>query len=314
MRISVTPWASRYIERFRLALVPLRGKAPYREGWQLDEHLIRDPATARAHWTAHPTDGIGVCLEPSGLVSLDCDDLDAARTVLASEGIDLDALIEASPTIVGRAPRLELRRPSVALTRKSVVWPARTEGEKPITVIEFRAGRVQDVLPPSMHPDTHQPYRWLTPPSKGFPPLPDALLRLWQDFDTFKLRARNLCPWAAPEPEPVSVPRENPRLQTGPSVIAAFNAAHDPVSILEAHGYQRAGRNRFKSPNGHGMAGVVLLPTGKVYCHHTSDGLGDGRAHDAFDLFAQLDHRGDVRAAVRAAAQTLGIDRRVDGR
>lgn len=310
--MSAADWAARYVERFSLALVPLHGKAPYCDGWQRDENLIRDPAAARAHWTAHPTDGIGACLEPSGLVSLDCDDLDAARTVLGAEGIDLDKLIETTPTILGRAPRLEFRAPQVPLARKSVVWPARSDGAKPVTVLEFRAGRVQDVLPPSMHPDTGRPYRWLTPPSKGFPPLPAQLLAIWQDADSFKRRARNLCPWAAPEPEPefISVRSKFPRSRLGPSVIRQFNEAYDPVSILEAHGYQRTGRNRFRSPRGHGMAGVVLLPTGKIFCHHTSDGLGDGRAHDAFDIFAALKHRGDVRAAVRAAAELLGMNER----
>ena len=37
--------------------------------------------------------------------------------------------------------------------------------KKEITVLEFRCGTadgltVQDVLPPSMHPDTGMPYRW----------------------------------------------------------------------------------------------------------------------------------------------------------
>lgn len=99
------------------------------------------------------------------------------------------------------------------------------------------------------------------------------------------------------------------RLQrrTGPSVIAAFNEAHDAVAILEAHGYVCAGRKRWKSPQGHGVAGVVLLPSGRVYCHHASDPLGDEKAHDAFDLFALFDHAGDTRAAVRAAAELLGL-------
>ena len=232
--------------------------------------------------------------------------------MLAAEGIELDALMRETPTIIGRAPRLEFKAPSVVLGRKSVAWPARAEGEKPVTVLEFRAGRVQDVLPPSMHPDTKQPYRWLTPPVDGFPPLPDSLLQLWLNFDPFKHRARNLCPWAVPEPEPQEInSTEEPicRPRTGPSVIAEFNAAHDPVAILESHGYVRAGKRRWKSPDGHGVAGVVLLPSGKIYCHHSSDALGDEHAHDAFDLYAQFEHGGDQRAAVRAAAELLGLNR-----
>jgi putative DNA primase/helicase len=309
--MTVAAWAERYVERFGFKLVPLRGKVPIGEAWNVDENLIGTVQAARVRWSRNPHDNVGVCLEPSGLASLDADDPEGARLVLAAEGIDLDALIATTPTIIGRAPRLEFKAPLDAkLGRKSVVWPRWIEGEKPVTVLELRAGRVQDVLPPSIHPDTHQPYRWLTPPRDGFPPLPESLLRLWLDFDAFKRRARNLCPWADPESESeaaMQAPRAA-RSRTGPSVIAAFNEAHDAVTILEAHGYERAGKRRWKSPNGHGVAGVVILPSGKVYCHHTSDELGNGYAHDAFDLFRVFDHGGDFRAAVKAAAHVLGLN------
>jgi|HubBroStandDraft_1064217.scaffolds.fasta_scaffold37423_3 putative DNA primase/helicase len=309
--MNAAAWAGRYVERFGFALTPLEGKLPYRKAWNTDPKLIRDAAQARRHWRARPADNIGAVLEPSGLVSLDADYPDAARAVLAAEGIDLEALIATTPTIIGRAPRsrLEFKAPAVPLSKKAIAWPPRTKGEKPITVLELRAGRHQDVLPPSIHPDTRQPYTWRTPPREGFPPLPDALLALWQDFDAFKHRARNLCPWADPEPESIRPDRREWKPHTGPSVIRAFNEAHDAVAILEAHGYVRAGRKRWKSPHGHNMAGVVLLPNGRVYCHHTSDPLGDEKAHDAFDLFALFDHGGDTRAAVRAAAQALGLNK-----
>ncbi len=305
-------WAVRYVERLGLALSPLHGKAPYREGWNSDGELIRTPTGARAHWTQYPGDNLGACLEPSGLVSLDADYAEGAARVLGAEGIDLAALTREAPTIVGRAPRLEFRAPESMLTRKALVWPPRNPGEKPVTVLEFRAGRVQDVLPPSIHPDTGKPYTWLTPPTHGFPPLPDALLALWQDFEPFRHRARNLCSWADPEPQPTAAPtRARQRPLAGPSVIAAFNDAHDVVAILEAHGYAKCGKRRWRSPYGHGMAGVVLLPSGDaVYCHHTSDALGDEKPHDAFDLFAHFEHAGDRRAAVRAAAEMLGLNRR----
>ncbi|MFZ1869583.1 MAG: bifunctional DNA primase/polymerase [Steroidobacteraceae bacterium] len=307
--MSIAQWAGRYIERFSFALVPLDGKRPLGEAWNADANLIRTAQAARNYWTRHPQRNVGACLGPSGLVSLDADYLEGARQVLTAEGIELDALMRDTPTIIGRAPRLEFKAPSVVLGRKSVVWPARAEGEKPVTVLEFRAGRVQDVLPPSLHPDTKQPYRWLTPPTDGFPPLPDSLLQLWLNFDPFKHRARNLCPWVDPEPEK-AVPPRNRVLHTGPSIIGAFNDAHDPVAILESHGYVRAGKRRWKSPQGHGIAGVVLLPSGKVFCHHSSDALGDEHAHDAFDLYAQFEHGGDQRAAVRAAAELLGLNKR----
>jgi len=307
--MNAAAYTARYVERFNFALVPLHGKAPYHLDWQLDRNLIRTPEAARAHWIAHPRDNVGACLEPSGLVSLDADYLEGARQVLGSEGIDIDALIRKTSTIIGRAPRLEFRAPPLPLSRKALTWPPRGIGAKPVTVFELRAGRCQDVLPPSIHPETGQPYRWITPPINGFPPLPDTLLSLWIGFDEFKPRARNMCPWAPlePPPEPRHAGGET-RAKTGRSVISEFNAAHDAAAILDAHGYIRAGARRWKSPNGHGIAGVVQLPDGKIFCHHASDPLGDEKPHDAFDLFAQLEHHGNVSAAVRAAAELLGMN------
>jgi putative DNA primase/helicase len=311
--VSAAAWAERYIERFGFSLVPLKGKLPYRKCWQTDPKLISTVVRARIEWRFDPNGGIGVCLEPSKLVSLDADQPEHTRTVLRAEGLDLDALIAATPTILGRAPRLEFRAPAVALKRKVIKWPHPQDptGKRQMTILELRAGRVQDVLPPTIHPGTGQPYRWLNSPRNGFPSLPDGLLRLWLDFDAFKHRARNLCPWAPPEPEPPP-PRQlsqmSQRQRTGPSVIQAFNDAHDIASILEAHGYTRDGK-RFKSPHAKAEsgAGVVLLDSGHVFCHHEDDQLGDGKAHDAFDLFVHFDHGGDQRAAVRAAAKLLGM-------
>jgi putative DNA primase/helicase len=305
-------WAERYIECFAFALVPLRGKVPIGEAWNSEANLISTSQEAREYWTIKPGDNIGMCLEPSGhygMASCDADHVAGTRIVLAAEGIDFDALMAVTPTIIGRAPRLEFSMPpGVKLGRKAIVWPPRVAGEKSTTVLEFRAGRVQDVLPPSIHPDLGVPYRWLTPPRDGFPPLPESLLRLWLDFDAFKRRARNLCPWADPEPEPAPRPPRQARERTGPSVISTFNDAHDAVALIESHGYTRAGKRRWKSPHCDGAAGIVALPNGKFVSHNTSDPLYNDHALDAFDVFRILEHRGDFSSAVRAAAQALGLN------
>jgi putative DNA primase/helicase len=106
-----------------------------------------------------------------------------------------------------------------------------------------------------------------------------------------------LCPWAPP-PKPVPA---------RPSVIAEFNAAHDIVAIIEAHGYERRGEKRFAAPGSSHAAGIVLLDSGKLFCHHAGDPLSDEHALDAFDCYRKLQHNGDYRAAVRAAAQVLGM-------
>lgn len=94
----------------------------------------------------------------------------------------------------------------------------------------------------------------------------------------------------------------------GDSVIAAFNAAHDLASILEQHGYRRRGR-RYLHPNSEsGIPSVSILKDGAIcFSHSSSDPMGDGKAHDAFDAFRILDHGGDARAAVKTASAMLGM-------
>jgi putative DNA primase/helicase len=313
-------WAFAYCARFGFRLVPLEGKRPILTAWNCDENLISSPEHARLHWKRYPHIGIGVCLGPSNVVSLDIDHHEAAVTALRAEGIDLAALMESVPTIRGNGFRLMWQAPAgEKLDTHRIVWPARLlgcdrdghRGGDPTTVLEFRAGRVQDVLPPSIHPTLRRPYRWAVPPVDGFPALPAELLKLWLDWPAFESRAKALCSWAAPEPEPAPRPKSKPRDPHEPSVIEAFNQAHDAVAILEAHGYKRKGK-RWRSPHAeHHEAGVTISADGKVFCWHHSDPLGGTaskpKPRDAFDLFRILDHGGDYRAAVRAAAEALGM-------
>lgn len=308
--MSIATWAARYVERFNFALTPLEGKRPFRDAWNEDAQLIRSANEARRYWTDHPAQGIGACLEPSGLVSLDADHEETER-ILATEGIDLGQLIANTPTILGRRPRLEFAAPhGLRLEKRVVQWPDPADPRKRVTIFELRAGRVQDVLPPSIHPGTGQPYRWITPPVDGFPPVPDKLLALWRDFENFRRRARNLCPWAEPMPAEEPRPLRSRRAHTGPSVIAAFNEVHEVTAILKAHGYTKSGK-RWKSPHAklESAPGIVILGE-RVFCHHSDDVLGDERAHDAFDLFCLFNHGGDVRAATKAAAEVLGMSAR----
>jgi putative DNA primase/helicase len=127
-------------------------------------------------------------------------------------------------------------------------------------LFELRAGSIADTLPPTIHPGTGTPYRWETPPQNGFPQLPPRLLEIWRDWENTNHAIRALCPWAPPPP---SEPRPR-REYSGPSVIEAFNAAHDTAAILEQHGYIRQGK-RFASPGTSHDAGIVLLDSGKVF-------------------------------------------------
>ena len=45
----------------------------------------------------------------------------------------------------------------------------------------------------------------------------------------------------------------------------------------------------------------------KVFHHSSNDMLCDGHWHDAFSVFCRYEHDGNIKAAVRAAAEKLGI-------
>jgi predicted P-loop ATPase len=191
---------------------------------------------------------------------------------------------------------------------------AEAELVRPLTVLELRAGDVQDVLPPSIHPDTGQPYSWRTPlPEAGpLPELPVELLRGWQNWEVFKRTALEVCPWAPKAPLP-GKPKPKPQAEQGgkgPSVVEAFNRAHDVEQLLETHGYERRALKWLYPGSTTGIPGVTVVE-GTVFSHHASDPLCNGHRNDCFDVFCLLEHGGDFRAAVRGAAQVLGIARLV---
>lgn len=306
---AVVDWAVRYIQEhhFKLVSIPRGTKGPKETGWTQPGRYITDAKVARQRWS-NGAEGIGVVLGPSGLCSGDIDYPEHAERVLGKLGIDLPALRRVTPTIVGNPARYRMvfaAPAGVALSRKALVWPPKNPGEKPITLFELRAGDIQDVLPPTIHPDFNIPYIWDIPLNGALPPLPESMLELWLNWDSYRKEFEAMCPWG----EGVFKPKPAPRgAGARPGVIAAFNRVHTVEELLEAHKYKRRG-NRWISPTSStGLAGAVILDDGKVYSHHTSDPIADGHAHDAFDVYRILVHGGDTRSAVRAAAEELGIE------
>lgn len=190
----------------------------------------------------------------------------------------------------------------------------------PVTVFELRAGLVQDVLPPSIHPDTGKPYFWRNAPADGLLELPSDLVKTWQNWDIFKRTALEACPWAPVAPKlPAKVKKASPpRKEAGdhPSVIDSFNRATDIEGLLQRHGYIKRGRKWLAPQSSTGLPGVNVvddLGEQRVYSHHGSDPLANGHMNDAFDVFCILDHGGDTSAAIKGAARSLGIEHKRSG-
>ena len=349
--IAIATWAKRYITTFDLALVSIEPgeKAPKGLGWNKPGGYITDAATAEAFWQRNPNHNLGVVLGPSRVCSLDVDDVQWTRHVLYELlGVDLDAMALVYPTIVGNPERFRVlfKLPEgIELTRHSLSWPnekdpdgsihkglmdkakaakeqgddvgeaaARAEADeyKRFTVFELRAGLVQDVFPPSIHPGTGKPYAWRTPPSAndGLPTLTVDLLAIWQNWDIFKRDAEAACPWAIkPVTPPVKVSkRPAPAAGKQPSVIDEFNRCHDIEELLRTHGYIQRGSKWLYPQSSTGLPGVTIAD-GKIYSHHGADPLANGHQNDAFEVFCLLEHGGDQSKAVKDAARMLGMQR-----
>ena len=52
---------------------------------------------------------------------------------------------------------------------------------------------------------------------------------------------------------------------------------------------------------------MVILDGQRSYHHSSSDELHSEKTHDAFSIFCFFEHSGDVKTAVKAAAEELGL-------
>ena len=144
-------------------VVKLRGKRPVGAYWQ----ITRD-ADEVARWIA-VGDNVGlVCHERTGVAVLDPDELLGWADMI-------DALGQPClPWVITGSGRLHYYITWAGDLPAKLTWGGRVIGE-----IQRGPGQQQVVLPPSRHPDTGLPYRWITE-SLGFlcepiNPVEDAL-------------------------------------------------------------------------------------------------------------------------------------------
>jgi hypothetical protein len=291
-------------------------KGPYMQAWgtlDLDE----------GHWRSYPEDGCGVLLGRSGLATIDVDDMSSAKAALGALGIDLVGLLEAPDAvrIVSRPGRAKLvyrvREDQAAHVGRKRALNWRTLDGTSFCVVEFRAGsgQLQDVLPPSIHPATKEPYAWAGD-FRRIPGLPDELAAVWEMWDDAVRVMREADPCKA---KAQTVPKREIRFH-GPKstgdVIGKWNDAYDVRDVMSRPAltalYEEVG-NRWRRRGSQDKAGVVLLEDRqhagrmRVYSHHGGDPLIAYTATDAFGLFCLAEHGGDDRAAVKAAAFELGL-------
>jgi putative DNA primase/helicase len=263
---------------------------------------------------------MGVLHADSGTFALDADmSGDHVALALAAGGVDYADLLSAgTPAIRGNpakpAKLLYRTPPGLELRAHKLPWMHRDDSAKREVVFELRTHRVQDVLPPTIHPETREPYAWVDRPRcrEDIPCIPEALLRLAREWSAALPAMEAACPWAPPPAPKADTARtrgtDSERHHDGPSVIAAFNAQVPVTTVLARNGYKQCGTRWVAPGSTSGTPGVVVFD-GRVYSHHGSDALAGDHSHDAFSAFTLLEHQGNVTGAVRAASLELGLNR-----
>lgn len=173
-----------------LVPIPANKKGPTGKGWNERGRCVVPPT-----WQGN----IGLAHAYSGTCAIDIDDVERATVYLQSHGIDLNALLNAPDAVMissGRPNRAKLLyRIAEPLESKKIIETVETsDGPAKKNIIDFRCGNargttVQDVLPPSVHPDTGKPYEWkyaeeLVGDWRNLPVIPSPLINIWQGLLT----------------------------------------------------------------------------------------------------------------------------------
>jgi len=141
---------------WKLVPIPPGTKGPRAFGWNKPDQNLTSQSDLPAGW------GIGLAHAWSSTMALDIDNWEEAVQLLAEAGVDLAAYYAAPDAVIidsGRENRGKLlfQMPEgYALASKKIVG---AQG----AIYELRCATsanltVQDVLPPTIHPDTKQPY------------------------------------------------------------------------------------------------------------------------------------------------------------
>lgn len=197
-----------------------------------------------------------------------------------------------------------LRCPEPGRSTKLAYVPDESEPEGRRVAIETRGESGYAVLPGSLHP-TGRRYEVVSGDFANIPTVPqavaDALLEAARKLDEAPLTRQQM---QQREAAAKTCNKHRADSNGQASVIDAYNAATTIETALDAHGYSR-GRERWIRPGGEHE--TVKVADGRSFHWGSNDPLCDGHWHRPFDVFAHYRHGGDCRAAVKAAAELLGM-------
>ena len=166
----MSPFAEYAAHGWHLCALDRGKKGPTYPNWQAKGITVE---------AAEGVEGAGLIHALSGTAALDIDNLEAATPWLVERGVDLQALLEAD-----NAVQIVSGKPNRAKLLYRMKRPLRTMRPKG-SGLELRCQGAQDVLPPSIHPDTRKPYAWgggLMSDWRTLPPIPATLLAVWRSL------------------------------------------------------------------------------------------------------------------------------------
>lgn len=165
-----------------LALCPIvpGSKGPRLPGWQTRERAITSTKDAAR------LKGAGLLHAWSRTCAIDVDDLHGASEWLSAHGVELAELLAAGDAVQIKSGRPNRAKLVYRLPKGLEPLPSKKIGGASGVLFELRCAAenglsVQDVLPPSVHPDTGKPYTWAGAGDwRHLPELPREVLALWQ--------------------------------------------------------------------------------------------------------------------------------------
>ena len=300
--------AQSYIKRgFAIIPVTERTKEAFETAWQ--KNPVLDATTAALRF--EPRHNIGLVHQHTGTFAFDVDHYDHATAALEKIGINLDEILAAPGwKIKSRNVKPIYRLPDFLRDQakiKQFKFINPKDRTDTITVFELRASG-QDLLPGSIHPNgfAYESVGELPNSVEDIPMLPPQLVELYRNFDELKLLMLEASPWYEP-PKPIE---RATGTYDGEGVITQYNERVNVRTLLERNSYVPKGKNYLAPTSKTGVAGVKVFEDGPkqlVYSHHASDPLNGEYAHDAFSLLEQLECGGDLKTALDAARQELGL-------
>lgn len=185
--LSVVHAATQYVAQgWALVAIAAGTKGPNSPGWNERRNCITTATEARTL-----RGSVGLAHAYSGTCAFDIDDLEGTRAWFAKRGVDLEQFLTDPQRVgikSGRANRAKLLF-ALALPLVSIKVKGLDASGARVTLFELRCATadgltVQDVTPPSVHPETGQPYTWdlgIAGDRRYLPPLPDALRAVWTE-------------------------------------------------------------------------------------------------------------------------------------